>query len=86
MAAAAAEEVAHLAAAARAQQATATASGGSSTGGSTASLEWQLPEGFRLQYQELAGELAVGGVYVRLFLKDPRYPLRYCRVESVLQR
>lgn len=26
--------------------------------------------------QELKGELLVGGVYVRLFLKDPRFPLR----------
>lgn len=40
-------------------------------------LEWQLPDGFRMQYQELAGELMVGGVYVRLYLKDPRYPLRW---------
>lgn len=42
----------------------------------TGDLEWQLPDGFRMRYHELADELAVGGVYVRLYLKDPRYPLR----------
>jgi DnaJ family protein C protein 13 len=62
---AAAEEAAHAAAAARAAQ----AGGGA--------LEWQLPDGFRMRYRELEGELMVGGVYVRLYLKDPRYPLRW---------
>lgn len=44
---------------------------------SSGTLEWQLPDSYQLRYHELADELAVGGVYVRLYLKDPRYPLRY---------
>lgn len=39
-------------------------------------LDWAPPETFQLRYAELAGELLVGGVYVRLFLKETRYPLR----------
>lgn len=38
--------------------------------------EWALPEGFRVQFEGLAGELYIGGVYVRLFLKNPSFPLR----------
>lgn len=73
---AAAEEVAHLAATARMFQA------------SSGALEWQLPNSFRLQYHELTDELAAGGVYVRLFLKDPRHPLRDPKafLEGLLER
>lgn len=39
-------------------------------------LEYSLPQGYSLQYSKLQGELYVGGVYVRLFLKNPRFPLR----------
>lgn len=35
-----------------------------------------LPEGFVLKHAAVDRELIVGGVYVRLFMKDPRYPLR----------
>ncbi|GAB4814092.1 hypothetical protein N2152v2_001138 [Parachlorella kessleri] len=53
-------------------------------------LEWSLPEGYRLQ-QEGAGageELFIGGVYVRLFLKQPQYPLRNPKafLEALLER
>lgn len=44
----------------------------------TGVLEWQLPDSYQLRFHELAEELAVGGVYVHLYLKDPRFPLR-CR-------
>jgi DnaJ family protein C protein 13 len=40
-------------------------------------LEWSLPEGYSLRQEGGAQEeLFVGGVYVRLFLKNPQYPLR----------
>lgn len=38
--------------------------------------DWALPEGFRIQFEGEAAELFVGGVYVRLFLKNPQFPLR----------
>ena len=38
--------------------------------------DWGLPEGWRLEHPALAGEEVVGGVYVRLFLKNPTFPLR----------
>jgi len=38
--------------------------------------EWALPENFQLRFESEAAELFVGGVYVRLFLRDPRFPLR----------
>jgi hypothetical protein len=44
-------------------------------GGADGAL-WSLPANFRLPYKALEGELKVGGVYVRLFLKEPTYPLR----------
>ncbi|KAK8790027.1 hypothetical protein WA158_006807 [Blastocystis sp. Blastoise] len=37
---------------------------------------FKLPSNYRMHYPELAEELYVGGVYVRLFLKDPKYTLR----------
>ena len=42
--------------------------------------DWGLPEGWRLEHPALAGEEVVGGVYVRLFLKNPTFPLRSPRV------
>jgi hypothetical protein len=39
--------------------------------------DWALPEGFRLAFEGEAAELFVGGVYVRLFLKNPAFPLRH---------
>ena len=38
-------------------------------------LDWSLPESFHLQFEGLEGELYVGGVYVRRFLKQPGYAL-----------
>ena len=35
-----------------------------------------LPRGFHMEYPELAQELYVGGIYIRLYLKDPKFPLR----------
>ena len=37
---------------------------------------WDLEGGFRVKYAKLADELYIGGVYVRLFLKEPTYNLR----------
>lgn len=42
--------------------------------------EWALPEDFQLRFENEAAELFVGGVYVRLFLRDPRFPLRSPKV------
>ena len=38
-------------------------------------LGWSLPESFHLHFEGLEGELYVGGVYVRRFLKQPGYAL-----------
>ena len=40
------------------------------------SVRWSMPATFRVQYSVTEGELRVGGVYVRLFLKEPTFPLR----------
>ncbi|KJE90900.1 DnaJ domain-containing protein RME-8 [Capsaspora owczarzaki ATCC 30864] len=37
---------------------------------------WRLPDDFEVVYSELQGELLVGGVYLRLFLKQPSWALR----------
>lgn len=37
---------------------------------------WKMQEGSEVQFHELKGELVVGGVYIRLFLKQPNYALR----------
>ena len=37
---------------------------------------WTMPATFRIRYKALEGELKVAGVYVRLFLKEPTFPLR----------
>jgi DnaJ family protein C protein 13 len=63
MAAQAAAEVASLAAAVRQQHA----------GGS---FDWSPPTGYQLEFDSLRGEVYVGGVYVRLFLKNPKYAVR----------
>lgn len=39
-------------------------------------LAWTPGEDYHLEYEELAGEMFVGGVYVRLFLKNPGAALR----------
>lgn len=63
MAAQAAAEVAALAAAIRKQHAGHT-------------FDWSPPANYKLEYDSLRGEIYVGGVYVRLFLKNPKYPVR----------
>ena len=40
------------------------------------SEEFKLPYGYRVRYKKLEDELYVGGVYVRLFLKEPTFSLR----------
>eukprot|EP00736_Rhodelphis_marinus_P007754 Rmarinus@m.16594 len=40
------------------------------------SAKFLLPDTFKLDYLSDKGELVVGGVYIRLFLKDPSYQLR----------
>ena len=39
-------------------------------------LTWSPPEDFRVHHEGLNAEFFVGGVYVRLFLKTPSFPLR----------
>jgi DnaJ family protein C protein 13 len=63
MASQAAAEVAALAATIRQQHAAGKA-------------EWALAPGAAIRYAKLAGEVYVGGVYVRLFMKNPRYAIR----------
>lgn len=38
--------------------------------------EWALPEGWRLEHPLLEGEELVAGVYLRLLLRHPGFPLR----------
>ncbi|KAK3252936.1 hypothetical protein CYMTET_37789 [Cymbomonas tetramitiformis] len=42
-------------------------------------LEFTLPHGYAYVYEELRGELEVGGVYLRLYLANPKFPLRQPR-------
>jgi DnaJ family protein C protein 13 len=37
---------------------------------------WRLPDDYVLSYPELDREIKVGGIYLRLYLKDPKYNLR----------
>ena len=37
---------------------------------------WNLPEEFTVVYNEVAGELVVGGVFLRLFIANPGWVLR----------
>lgn len=39
-------------------------------------LRYDFPEKYKISYEELKNEINVGGVYLRLFLKDPKYTLR----------
>ena len=43
-------------------------------------LDWAAPEGFRIQFEGEQAELFIGGVYVRLFLKNSQFPLRHPKV------
>lgn len=44
------------------------------------SFDWTPPEDFSIQFEGLDGELFIGGVYVRLFLRNPGFPLREPKV------
>lgn len=46
-----------------------------------------MPEGSAIQFEELKDELFLGGVYVRLFLANPHFPLRQPNrfLEALLQ-
>jgi len=50
--------------------------------------KYALPPGFYVKYTKLADELYIGGVYVRLFLKEPTFALRdpSAFLEMLLQR
>ncbi len=39
-------------------------------------LAWAPPANFSIRFDDLASELFVGNVYVRLYLKNPGFPLR----------
>jgi len=49
---------------------------------------WTIPATFRVRYSSAEGELRVGGVYIRLFLKEPTFPLRDPKafLEALLRR
>ncbi|CAD7701733.1 unnamed protein product, partial [Ostreobium quekettii] len=51
-------------------------------------LDWSLPGAFTLEHDELQGELYIGGVYIRLYMKDPKAPLRRPKefLEGLLER
>ena len=38
--------------------------------------EWSPPEGWHVAHEGLADEMHVGGVYLRLYMRNPQYPLR----------
>ncbi len=39
--------------------------------------EWSPPEGWHVEHEGLAAEMHVGGVYLRLYMRNPQYPLRH---------
>lgn len=49
---------------------------------------WSMPATFRVRYSSAEGELRVGGVYIRIFLKEPTFPLRDPKafLEALLRR
>jgi DnaJ family protein C protein 13 len=49
---------------------------------------WTMPPTFRVRYSAHEGELRIGGIFIRLFLKEPTYPLRDPRgfMEALLRR
>lgn len=51
-------------------------------------MDWSLPSDFNLEHDELRGELYIGGVYVRLFMKNPKAALRRPKefLEGLLER
>lgn len=49
---------------------------GASTSTHPNRVRWTLPATFRMQYSLTEGELQVGGVWIRVFLKEPTFALR----------
>jgi len=51
-------------------------------------LGWSMPAAFRVRYSVHEGELRVGGVYIRVFLKEPTFPLRDAKgfLEALMRR
>ena len=39
-------------------------------------IKWSLPEEYNVVYSDVAGELVVGGVFLRLFIANPGWVLR----------
>eukprot|EP00736_Rhodelphis_marinus_P013887 Rmarinus@m.27660 len=39
-------------------------------------LTWSVPDNYQVPFKQLEGEVSIGGIYVRLFLKDPTFQLR----------
>ena len=37
---------------------------------------WHMSDEFEVQYPSIDGELRAAGVYIRVYLKDPKYALR----------
>ena len=50
--------------------------------------EWTLPDSFLISYEAIDQELYVGGVFIRLFLKSPKFNLRAPKkfLEAALSR
>jgi hypothetical protein len=57
-------------------------------GGGGDGCGWTLPASFRVRFSTCEGELRCGGVYVRIFLKEPTFPLRDPKgfLEALLRR
>lgn len=39
-------------------------------------IHWKLPDDFEVMFDEAAGELIIGGIYLRLFIQQPAWVLR----------
>jgi len=52
------------------------------------SYKLNIPEDYRVEYEDIKGELEIGGVYIRLFLKQPAWSLRNPKqfLEALLNR
>jgi len=52
------------------------------------SYKLEIPEDYRIEYEDIKGEVEIGGVYVRLFLKQPAWSLRNPKqfLEALLNR
>lgn len=74
----------------RSRHAAAAAAAAASPGSlsAAAAFEWALPATAAVQYDKLRGELYLGGAYVRLFLRNPKHPLRNPAkfAEGILER